>query len=453
MSRMKKVPKQSLIGQRGVNLIERRVLELGFLWHATSGLEAGIDGWIELRNPASGEMLGGQLLVQSKATENDFQGETSTTLEYLCSEPELSYWLAGSAPVLLICSRPRTDEAYWVSIKEYFKDPARRKSRRILFDKTHNHFDASARDALLRSAGPPDTGNYLAPAPREEVLYSNLLLVRQLPQRLFAADTHFRSGRDVVEFLADAHGPRQTEWVLKSKRILSVHNLREGLWRSICDQGSVDDFDVQEWAGSADRDQRREFVQLLSECLRANVKRLHVGYRRDLDLYYYLATQSLDDRRVAFHSIARRSARVVFHAYPSKQDTQRVAYYRHSAFQGRFRCFGGQWYLQVTPSYVFTSDGRTLHPFYESKLKGIKALERNGAVLGQVAMWADILGERRGDLFTSSYPHLRFGELATMRVGVDLDDASWLSTEDDPFMKAAASDEPDLPLFRTDELR
>jgi hypothetical protein len=448
MSRMKRILEQSLIGQRGINLIERRVLDLGFLWHATSGLEAGIDGWIELRDPGTGEMLGGQILVQSKATEAEFQGETDSSLEYLCSERDLAYWLSGSTAVALIYSRPSTDEAYWVSIKECFRDPARRKTRKVHFDKKRDRFDGSARDALFGVAGPPDGGTYFTPTPRSEVLYSNLIEVTGLPKRLFVADTDFRSGRDVVEYLTDSRAPRQNEWVLKNKRILSVHDLSEGHWRTICDQGTVDAFATSDWADSDDADRSRDFVRLLNECLRASVRRIDIAYRRDLDLYFYTATRTLKERRIRFHSLTRKSGRVVFNSYQSKKDRDRIAYYRHSAFQGRFRRFDSRWHLQVTPTYFFTSDGYALHPYYESKLKGIKALERNAAVLGQVAMWADVLAERRGDLFTSSYPHLRFGELVRLKLGVGLDDKSWLTTEENPALKASL-DPLDLELFES----
>ncbi len=40
----KKIHKNSLLGQRGINLIERRVLEMGFIWYPTGSVEAGIDG-------------------------------------------------------------------------------------------------------------------------------------------------------------------------------------------------------------------------------------------------------------------------------------------------------------------------------------------------------------------------------------------------------------------------
>lgn len=48
----KKIPRNNIIGQRGINLIKSFVLEMGRTGHPTTGtLEAGIDGFIELRDP------------------------------------------------------------------------------------------------------------------------------------------------------------------------------------------------------------------------------------------------------------------------------------------------------------------------------------------------------------------------------------------------------------------
>ncbi len=52
----KKIHRSSIIGQQGADLIERIVLGMGFLWHPTGGVEAGIDGIIEIRDPTTGEV-------------------------------------------------------------------------------------------------------------------------------------------------------------------------------------------------------------------------------------------------------------------------------------------------------------------------------------------------------------------------------------------------------------
>ncbi len=50
----KKIHRSSVTGQQGVNLIEKAVLGMGYLWYPTGGTEAGIDGSIEIRDPETG---------------------------------------------------------------------------------------------------------------------------------------------------------------------------------------------------------------------------------------------------------------------------------------------------------------------------------------------------------------------------------------------------------------
>ncbi len=144
----KKIHRSSVIGQQGVNLIESVVLGMGYLWYPTSGTEAGIDGSIEIRDPETGEVTNSIVQVQSKATANPFQGETESGLDYRCSEKDLDYWMQGNAPVILVVSRPQSEEAYWVSVKNYFADPKRRAARKVRFDKTPENKKVPGTDAL-----------------------------------------------------------------------------------------------------------------------------------------------------------------------------------------------------------------------------------------------------------------------------------------------------------------
>src|SRR5262245_54706823 len=113
----KKITEQAIIGEQGINLIQRIVLAMGCTWHPTSqNIEAGIDGEIELVHPTTREATNAVIRVQSKATMRRFVAETEDTFEFVCGERDLEYWLSGNAPVVLIVSRPHTSEAYWVSV-------------------------------------------------------------------------------------------------------------------------------------------------------------------------------------------------------------------------------------------------------------------------------------------------------------------------------------------------
>ena len=74
---------------------------MGFLWYPSGGVEAGIDGRLEIRNQDA-EVTNCIVSVQSKATEGTFEGETETELTFTCSERDLRYWLKGNLPVILV---------------------------------------------------------------------------------------------------------------------------------------------------------------------------------------------------------------------------------------------------------------------------------------------------------------------------------------------------------------
>ncbi|ASC73673.1 hypothetical protein XM38_046450 [Halomicronema hongdechloris C2206] len=65
----KKIGKRDITGQKGINVIEEIVLEMGFLWYPTGGVEAGIDGFIEIRDDVTEEVTNSIIQVQGKATE------------------------------------------------------------------------------------------------------------------------------------------------------------------------------------------------------------------------------------------------------------------------------------------------------------------------------------------------------------------------------------------------
>jgi hypothetical protein len=433
-----------IVGDSGIALIHTIVNGMGFVWTPT-GLEAGIDGYIEIRDATSGEVANLVIQVQSKATEKDFQSETLGGLDFYCKARDLDYWLGGNAPVILVRSRPSTKEAYWVSIKDYFKDLSRRKSGMIHFNKTRDKFDANCRNALLKLATPKDSGFYLAALPKNEKLYSNLLKIDSFTDKIYLAETDFRDYKILSAKLREMGGNISSEWILKNKRILSLHNLEEFPWSGICDQGTVEPFDTSEWADSCDADFQNDFKRLLLQCLKEKLKP-DVRYHKENDYFHFTATEGLSKREVAYKSLVQNTSREVFRAYPKKNDANQIGYCRHSAFIGRFLNVDGSWYLEITPTYHFTHEGRRQHRYHQDLLKRIKEIERNPAVLGQVVMWADYIRGKQ-NLFTKPYPFLTFGSLMCFDTDTGLDDDLWLHREGKEESKFIQSPDNQLFLF------
>lgn len=400
---------------------------MGFLWHPT-GLEAGIDGYIEVRNESTGEVTNCIIQVQSKATEQPFGGDSGSTFEYACSDKDLEYWLSGNAPVILVRCRPKTDEAYWVSLKSYFKDPAAQKSRKIIFDKSRDVFDKHAKTALEQLAIPRDSGLYLGTKPKQEIVYTSLLEVAPFPAHYYVARTECRTAGELFAMLHEATSNVRGEWILANKTLTSFHNLGSPPWVEVCEMGTVEELDTEEWAQTSDPIRQRHFVQLLNACLRGKLYPKGIKFSREHGFYYIRATADLSDREYAYQSRENRTSRFVFKGYPKKSDHTKMSYYRHSAFEGRFIRYGSEWFLQVAPDYHFTRDGERTSLYAPDLLSGIKRLENNQAVHGQVVMWASLLTER--SLFDRGSQFLDFTSLLQFDLNVGLDDDAWLKREE-----------------------
>ncbi len=124
------------------------------------------------------------------------------------------------------------------------------------------------------------------------------------------------------------------------------------------------------------------------------------------------------------------------------KDGREFPFLRHSAFSGRFRFLGGAWYLEVLPTYRFTTDGICKYRFHEDQLQGIKRLEGNRAVLSQVLLWNDVLCPEPS-LFSSRKPLLTFGPLLEFQIDRGISDADWGEASDSPAAPAGA----EFPLF------
>lgn len=436
----KQIAPADMRGDKGIALVHRIVNDMGFVWNALH-LEAGIDGIIEVRDPATSEVSNCIIQVQSKAGPSYFKVETESSFELICDERDLDYWLRGNAPVVLVVSRPDEDEAYWVPIKDYFRDPARRKTRKITFDKSANRLDVASREALARLAMPADSGIYLPALPCTETLATNLLPLMDYPKRLFRASTKLRFPTQVWDVLNKHDRQSPAEWVLHNSMLYSFHDLTFEPWTSACLSDTTANLATDYFAFSDVRDERYVFSRMLRSCFGQLLNRHGVRFSREKDHYYFRATPDLKEKKIGGLS--------VFKGFESKKVEGRIAYYRHRAMKYRFLRFDRQWFVEITPSYHFTQDGFKLSKFYEQRLKGIKQLERQNKVhLRQVRLWESVLQqiyqtvpqshselqqksffgdeEKAVEEVIEPYPHLTFGELFQFTVDWGIPEAAWL---------------------------
>lgn len=442
----KKFKSQTLTGQKGVNLIEGIVLDMGFVWNPTN-LDAGIDGIIEIRNTETEEATNFIIQVQSKATVNPFTADNGSTFEYLCDERDLDYWLKGNSPVILVCSNVIEKEAYWISIKDYFKDTAKRKSRKIIFDKARNTFTPNSKDDLLNLAVPEKSGYYLSPPPIKEIVYSNLLPLIQFPIKIYEAKTNFRRGKELwsaLNELEDKKGINKS-WVLYDEKIYSFNDLSKAPWTNIISTKptEVTSFNTSKWSEAHDFDTKHKFIQLLNNTFETFVHHKNIIHKKTekINLFYFRPKADDDNfpktQKVYYDRFGRKSFQTVCDRYARKSDPNIISYFRHTSFEAHFFRYEGKWYLEITPTYLFTHDGYKLHTYYESKLKGKKGLDKAEAVFSQTLFWADVLTKSNQDLFHNSM--LKFDKLFQSEIEVGINDDVWLEKEDKEKQKILTS--------------
>jgi hypothetical protein len=199
----------------------------------------------------------------------------------------------------------------------------------------------------------------------------------------------------------------------------------------VCDRGTVEDFHINEWALSNEPDRRGDFVRLARSALR-ELLYPQVRWHAELRCFYFALPKGQNSRSIKYESHTREAKRTVVEQYPRMVDGRMLTLYRHYAFFDRFRRFDDIWYLEISPTYAFTYNGRDVAYQHENWVKGIKRLDRNRAVVAQVLLWSQCiprLGE--GDMFDEPYRLLKFGELAGFDLDVGVDDAAWRKGEDE----------------------
>jgi hypothetical protein len=131
----------------------------------------------------------------------------------------------------------------------------------------------------------------------------------------------------------------------------------------------------------------------------------------------------------------------VVQKYPHvSKDGTKSTYLRHLAFDGRFRYLDGEWFLEIAPTYRFTTDGMKKSWLHEYRLSGIKRIEGNRAVLSQVLAWSSVLSAEPG----SNRPkrHLRFGPLPVFQIDRPIPDEELTSIDALDGTSAAPPDAP-----------
>lgn len=226
-----------------------------------------------------------------------------------------------------------------------------------------------------------------------ETIYSNLAALKSYPKTLYIAPASCATYEQAWGRLRDGATSYVTQaWVLHDKNVYSFVDPSTGYLSRIVDTTSIEAHDSNEWATTADRDQRRLFVQLLNGALRDDLAIFGVWYARDDKVFFFAGKVEEEPRKYKYKNVKLSSTMtVVPHYVHEAKNGTKFIFLRHLAFDGRFRFLDRQWFLEIVPTYRFTTNGRKKSWLHEYRLSGIKRLEGNRAVLSQVLVWSNML--------------------------------------------------------------
>lgn len=405
----KTITSNQMLGEIGETAVHRRFLEIGFQFDGRSRLEAGIDGISEVM--IDGQPMAQMIAVQVKATESaKYTSETEQGFSYLLKSKDLEYWRPSNLPVIIVLYRKSDETFYWQEVPR----GVAAEDRRLRFDKQRDVLDRNAVDRLAALTVPKAGFGYYVPSlgDGEEALVNVLPII--LPPEMFVASTP-HTGRKATALLLEGEEPARFDWVIRGGSFWSFHDPRTSPCRDIVDLDQVEAVETSYLAFHEDLDEQNNFAFLLKTTLKHQVRQ-DLNWQKDNKLLYFRAHQANNPRTFHYAATKKKTSADVVNVITSKKEEGRVDFVRHHAFVPRFELLDDQWFLVITPTYFFTTNGFTPHSYPHALLAGKKRMDNSASLRGQVIMWHRYLTQSdraKGDLFgqeAESEPCLRFDE-------------------------------------------
>lgn len=382
---MKKLSQNQLTGQRGELLVAERTLAMGFAFDGRNRLETGIDGFLELRDPESGQTLAKWIGAQVKTTDaGPYSRENEGGFEYLLKPDDLAYWQGANIPVIIVLVRLSDNSMFWKPVDA----GSAGEPRRLRFDKALDRFQKSAADQIAALCIDRNSmGSFVPPMQSSEQLHLTMVRV-VLPDEIFVGSSLYASRREAARELSAAAPHAPFDWIVRDRRFLSFRDPRGSALTEVVDEGSVEAVETEHVALSDDMDDEHAFIDLLTRTLSVQLDR-DLSFDRESRALYFRPIGPNRSRRYRYRSLVNEATADVVSVWKDKKE--QVGSVRHHAFVPRFQRIGDDWFLSITPTFVFTRDGYRPHYNAGALVAGKKRQERNGAVRGQFVMWRHLL--------------------------------------------------------------
>lgn len=391
----KTVPATKFTEWKGLDRINDIAHAMNCIFRETSKDDFGLDGEIEVVTPKPDgkgfETTGGIVKVQAKAGKSYVVQDDGPTFATPVEKDDLEYWHRGTFPMLFIVYHPDDDKLYFREVKSYVRDIPNvfQPPYRIRFDKARDEFTSASKNSVCEHAqvSPPR----IAFGEREQ-LFSNLLPVKRLPERLWFATTRRKNWKGIRDEIEGSAPP----FCIVDSKLYTLTDLADEkcVLRQWCGK-HIDSIPMATW--TADDSRSGDLVFLFNQLLGIHRCRCRIRYNPDFGRAYFPRENDTDlEFKRSWYSVRtnkKAPERIVakFYEYGA------LTFWRHLAANLSFRRFGSKWYLQIIPKYLFTTDGtapcdRNMVGPYTTRLK---ADEHNPQVLNHVLFWADMLSRRK----------------------------------------------------------
>lgn len=431
----KRITDSQLLGELGEAAARKRFLEIGFQFDVRSRLEAGIDAIAEVM--VNGSPLAKMIAVQVKATEAaKYTAESDQCFTYLLRPDDLKYWRNSNLPVIVVLYRRSDETFYWKSVQADFGP----EERRLTFDKSTDILNRTAANRLAALTVPKaGQGYYVPPLGGGEEAVVNMLPIT-LPSEIYVCSTPYNVQRAMAVLLDSDDSPR-FDWIIKDNTFWSFHDPLNSSVRDIVDIDQVEAIETNLLSQHEDIDEQNSFAFLLSKTLQHQVNK-DLRWEKERKLFYFRAIEPNRDRMFLYQSSINKAVTTVVNVTMQKKDADRVAFVRHHAFIPRFERMLDQWYLIISPTYYFTTNGFIPHSYPDALLSGKKRLDNNAALRGQVIMWHRFLTHDEvdaNDLFAVTEAltqYITFGPPPVVALPTSVPEDAWAT----PVKKAEARD-------------
>ena len=367
--------------KQGLIFVQQMALALNAIWRPTPNDDYGFDGELELTR--DGAVTGYIIKAQIKSGPSYMRNKSASGFDFYANASDTDYWAKTNVPAILIIYDPEGKQGYWVDVKKYAKEHTEfLESSTIRFSFRSNLLSAESILHLSEIAinDEVERTEFLVDQIREK-LHSNLLPVIAVPASIYEADFSLRRLAEADDggfSLAKSTAGRYLGFVnpvgpsCPVRTSIDSTSIRESRYPEYLRRSAMRNYAVGRW-----NDAIRS--RLLSRRL----------VQKDQDTFYFPPEDDGSARKLTWESTRGRTPeRQVAYPYIGKK-SQAAAFWVHHACRAAFCEVGGQYFLRLTPAYVFSHDGKKLIAGKEAGALSTSrtSKDRNYQVLNHLMFW------------------------------------------------------------------